>query len=1488
MSGKKVTEIESVDIGAIRARITADIGGFETGINKAKAKTAELGGAAKDVTGSFTNLNTKLGEIGASSAQIAKINDAIRKANPDILRKGLEEVRAELERLGVSSSEIDKITQELEKNANGARAASKEMLALGAAYAGLAAAMANVITKSVETAAAFEQSMAKVRAITQATAEDFERLRKQSIELGASTVFSASQAADAQSFLAMAGFEVNEIISAMPGVLNLAAAGQMEIARTADIASNILTGFGLSAEETTRVVDVMAKAMTSSNTNIEQLGNAMKYVAPVAASVGVDIETAAAAVGKLSDAGIQGEMAGTSLRAILLRLVNPVGEAADVMDFLGIKTADAAGNILPFTEILGNVQRAFSQLSQEQQVQAAGLIAGQEAVAGFMTLINAGQAGLESFANDLRNSGGAAEQLAETQMDTLNGAIVELKSALEGAGIAIGDNFAPAIRGVVEYITQLVQGFASMNPTLQSAIVAFTTSTAAVLGLVGAFTALKLALDALGVTMGRLALLAGPYLAVAVAIGAVTAGITALVSKSNEAAEAVRQHEEAQSKLNDTLNKSPLNNTVQDIQNMRNMLDELNPLLEERAKLQERLNEIQALGERGQGTPALLAEAMDINEELEKMDKQLRTMGYDGVEDATQKAEELNRQISESIPALREMERAEITAIAAKVQHIDRVEELRRQYDDLTSQEKLSEQQKAQLANVVDALTREYPGLIAQLDEENRWLITNRGSLDDLISAENQSVAASAQASKDRLQNWKVETEAKLKLARAQISMLEKIENFNFAESKVGQRLPGQLGKGIDVVGDYLLRGVRAQAQSNANQYLLMLNDIEKDIQAITAGSNFTTGGLNLNDMGKDGGKGKGKSGKSAAEVAADARKKAYDADVATIRYQADMYEWSADKQIEAYEKLRAKHKQFLAESIEDRRTLDLQIKRLTEDSIKARYDFSAEWIAKEERRMKEAGKSEEEIAQMKLKTWTRVRDRYEKDSEQYKQADEEVYKARTALARAQYEASSEWIAKEERRMEENANSELSIAQMKVNAWTRVRDRYLKDSDEYKKADEQLYRSRKELARAQETEIKRQYDASADWIKAEERRMDEAGKSEQEITKMKIDAWTRVRNRYTKDSEYYKRADEELYRLRKSYTDQTTKQVEDSVKAQKAAIESAKKADLDAIEARKKAFVEAQDARIKAIDDLIAKEAEFNSDADYETRLAEKLARVDELSSAVGPEGIKEREDTLKEIERMKLEHERELRKRGLEEQKRAIQDEKDTQSKAFDDEKAAVEAQYNTLIDAFNSYGGDIKAIESAIATFRVSESAAANAAILTELDSFVAQYNAKMAQLTTDIADDPRDRDLAEYNANKDAWSAAKARGDSAEMARLAARNEELRRLYGIAQDTGKLQSFSIGGIVKGARGEAVPVIAHAGEMVLNTQQQAALWAALSGNGAIVPTANGAPTTSIVNHIDMGVDEVVLTDKADIAMYYDERARVVERLQTQGVKTR
>lgn len=1351
---------DMVDVGGVRAKISADISGYRQGIDAAKAKTKELGVAGQDVAKSFKDLNSRLSELGLSAAQIDKVTAAFKRANPELLRKQIAEVTAEMKKFGATDAEIAKVTQELERSSKGASGLSKEIKALGAAYGALTIAMGAVIAKAVEASKNFEQSMANVKAISQATGAEFEALRNQAIELGSATVFSATEAADAQALLAQAGFRTADIIAAMPGLLDLAAAGQTDLATTADIAASALNGFGLSADQAGRVADVLAKSSIDTNADITDLGMAMKYIAPVAASMGLSIEETAAAIGELSNAGIKGEMAGTQLRAMLLALASPTKESAWYMQQLGVSIQDASGNILPLSNIVGQLQGAFTHLTEAQQADVAATLVGREAASGFLTLIKNGKTTLDNYTASLQNAGGTAQQVADTQMDTLNGAINELESALEGVGITVGDMFAPAIREVAETITRALLGFNELNPALQAAIVAFPLATTAVGGLIVALYALRAAFVSLEISVPILG-------AISLAVGAVVAGITALVSWSNSAAESVKKHDEAQKELNETLNQSPVKRTVADVQELQEKTDELNKVLEERAKLQERLNEMQALADQELGTPEMLSEAQDINDELGKMDKKLREMGYDGVEDATTKLKEMRGEIEKSTPALFEMRKAEIDDLAAKKQTLDNVDTLVAKYKELNEKQALDAAQKQELINTVNALRKEYPDLNAKMDEEGRLRADNLGIVEQQISADRAFLSQAITTQETYIRNLIATTEAQRKSVEAQIAnyqrLLATMQAINGV--KITEKGPVKsegVGAGLRAANPTLARFTEQYVATQQDAKQAELNDLyaqqnalreaeaemKRSLNSLTSGEFASSGisnGIDLTKPEKEK-KAKTKKGKSASDLAAEARKKAFDADVATIRYQAEMYDWSTEKQIAAYEKLRNTHAKFLKESVDDRRTLDLQIKRLNDDSIKAQYDFSAEWI-----------------------------------------------------------------------------------------------------------------------------------------KREERRMEESGKSETEITQMKLAAWTRVRDRYAKDSEFYKQADEQVYQLRKSLVQQTTKLTDDLVKTEKTRINDVKKAEIEAIKARKKAALDDYDARIKAIDELIAKEDEYNSDVDYATALREKNARIDELASAVGPEGIAEREQAIKERDRMILEHERDLRKRELESQKDALEDEKDAQEAAFDREISATEAQYDALIDAFNSYSGDIKTIEAVLADFRVSSAAQANSQILTELDAFVREYNVKMSQVSGLSAND----ELAEYNANKDAWDAAKARGDKAEMARLTARNEEIRRKYGITQDTGKLQSFAVGGIVRGRSGEPVIAQVHAGEMVLNAQQQEVLFEALAGVSARPVTQPAAGPTQIVNNFDLGVDELTLADDTDVRTYFDERVRFVQRAQTQGVKT-
>lgn len=301
----------------------------------------------------------------------------------------------------------------------------------------------------IKTAGDFEQSMNKVSAISGAVGTDFDMLRNKAKELGATTSFSASQAAEGMSFLAMAGFEAKEIVSAMPGVLNLAAAGNMDLATSADIASNILTGFGMTAEESNRMVDILAKTFTSSNTNLIQLGEAMKYVAPVAHGFGVSVEETAAIVGMLSDAGIQSSMAGTTLRNIINTL-------RDASEELGFSMHDANGAMLPMADILERLTEKTGGAQQAMDI--FGLRAGP----GLIALLDQGSERLRSFSKDLEDSGGTAQKIADKQLEGFKGALIELRSAVEGLFIELADTgVLKGLEDAVDRVTKFVRGFSS-------------------------------------------------------------------------------------------------------------------------------------------------------------------------------------------------------------------------------------------------------------------------------------------------------------------------------------------------------------------------------------------------------------------------------------------------------------------------------------------------------------------------------------------------------------------------------------------------------------------------------------------------------------------------------------------------------------------------------------------------------------------------------------------------------------------------------------------------------------------------------------------------------------------------------------------------------------------------------------------------------------------------------------------------------------------
>ena len=301
--------------------------------------------------------------------------------------------------------------------------------------AGIATAIygiGNAFRSSIQTFADYEAAMFKVQAVSRATDTELAKLSAKAREMGATTKFSAREAGEGLAFLAQAGFTTSESLEAIGSTLSLAAAGGLELGRAADIASNVVSGFNLEANETARVADVLAAAASRSNTNIEQLGAAMSYVAPIAAALGVELETAAAVIGKLGDAGIQGERAGTATRGILTALADPSGNAQKVLSDLGVAARDLDGNLKPIPDI-------FAALSRAGFNAADAVKAFEKRNAAAALVISRMSGELSALEQELLSAEGEADRMAETMLKGVAGALTELRSKWEGLNITINE-----------------------------------------------------------------------------------------------------------------------------------------------------------------------------------------------------------------------------------------------------------------------------------------------------------------------------------------------------------------------------------------------------------------------------------------------------------------------------------------------------------------------------------------------------------------------------------------------------------------------------------------------------------------------------------------------------------------------------------------------------------------------------------------------------------------------------------------------------------------------------------------------------------------------------------------------------------------------------------------------------------------------------------------------------------------------------------------
>lgn len=316
----------------------------------------------------------------------------------------------------------------------------------------------------------FEAQMSRVQAISGATGEEFEALKNQAIELGQKTAFNSKQAAEGMENLASAGFSTKEIMEAMPGMLDLAASSGEGLAMSSDIAASTLRGFGLAASDAGHVADVLAKNAADTNAAVADTGEAMKYIAPVAHAMGLSLEEVTASIGLMANAGIKGSQAGTTLRAALTRLAKPTKAASETMQELGFNAFDAKGKMLPLDDIIGRLKNSTEKLTDEQKQQAIATIFGQESMSGMLALISAGPEQLSELTKGLKDSTGAADEMARTMQNNTSSSIEQAMGSLETAGIKLLQVAAPTIRSIAEGVENLANKFSQLSPATQDTI----------------------------------------------------------------------------------------------------------------------------------------------------------------------------------------------------------------------------------------------------------------------------------------------------------------------------------------------------------------------------------------------------------------------------------------------------------------------------------------------------------------------------------------------------------------------------------------------------------------------------------------------------------------------------------------------------------------------------------------------------------------------------------------------------------------------------------------------------------------------------------------------------------------------------------------------------------------------------------------------------------------------------------------------------------
>ena len=306
---------------------------------------------------------------------------------------------------------------------------------------------------TIDTYKDFEAAMSQVKAVSGATGSEFDKLTAKAKEMGATTKFTATQSAEAFNYMAMAGWDSQQMLDGIEGILNLAAASGEDLGTTSDIVTDALTAFGLKAGDAAHFSDVLAQSAASANTNVSMMGESFKYVAPIAGAMKYSVEDTSLALGLMANASVKGSMAGTSLKTALANMAAPTDKMATAMKKYGISLTDSNGNMKTLKGVLDNLRSSLGGLSETEKTAAASTIFGKEAMSGMLAIINATESDYNKLADSINNADGAASRMSDTMLDNLEGSITLLQSAMDGVKISFGERLSPYVRGIADWLT---------------------------------------------------------------------------------------------------------------------------------------------------------------------------------------------------------------------------------------------------------------------------------------------------------------------------------------------------------------------------------------------------------------------------------------------------------------------------------------------------------------------------------------------------------------------------------------------------------------------------------------------------------------------------------------------------------------------------------------------------------------------------------------------------------------------------------------------------------------------------------------------------------------------------------------------------------------------------------------------------------------------------------------------------------------------------